>query len=181
MLIWLVSSAVAITLHAQRILTLYTNAGQDSFHTLSTSGRIGLVLLSVLLVLLALVLVRAVDRSFPGSWKAIMPGSVSALLIRIGAALFLIWALMMVAPQIYYLYYLTLFPDLPAQWVIRPGRSFALLLEVFTLTGKPTYAAVFTGIVGWTLLIRIVVSHILQSTSRDQRPPVKATNHARSR
>ena len=97
MVIWFVSITIAVLLHGTRIVTLYENAGQDSFHTLDAHGQIGLVLISGLLALLALLLVSAVNRKFLTHWKGIKSDSVIALLIKLGVGLSLFAALIMVA------------------------------------------------------------------------------------
>lgn len=181
MVIWLVSIAVAVALHGARILALYENAGQDSFHTLSAQGQTGLVLISGLLVMLMLLLVATVNRRFLALWRGVKPESVVALLIKLGASLFLFAALITIAPQAYYLYYLALFPDLPVQWVIRPGQSAVVVLEVLTFTGNPSYAAVFTGVTGWTIIIGILLGHVLHGAGTNHRWPGPRTNQTRTR
>ena len=73
---------------------------EDSFHTLSLLGQIGLVALSLFL---ACLLVLA-------SWRLALRRRAA---IRIALALCLLYLFVWLSPQVYYLYYLTLFDGLP--------------------------------------------------------------------
>lgn len=111
----------------------------DSFFTMGLLQGAGLLLVTAALVLLTWRLGRRVCRG--------------GLLRRLVLGLAVFWAFLWVSPQVYYLYYMAILPDLPLQWVIgwppAPERVGRLLI----FRGPATVAAHAQGALGWLLLV----------------------------
>ena len=107
----------------------------DSFLTLGTGGRVGLLLLSALLWAGMLAL----------GWR--LRGAIGAFG---GVALF--WAFLWLSPQVYYLYYQAIFDGLPWQVVIAAPPDPARLLRLLTFTDAATLSAHGKGALGWSLI-----------------------------
>lgn len=113
---------------------------EDSFHTLSLAGRIGLVALSLVL---AGLLVFA-------SW---------CLARRLGPAAGVVFAVLLLflfvwlSPQVYYFYYMTLFEDLPWQAVIKAPPSPVKLLKLLAFQDEATLSAHGKGLLAWCMVL----------------------------
>lgn len=68
------------------------------------------------------------------------------------AAIFLFWAFVWLSPQIYYLYYLWLLPDLPTQWVIQKPPDVIELLRLLTLSAKANLSDHSKALLGWLMI-----------------------------
>ena len=112
---------------------------QDSFFDLSQWGRIGLVCISTFLFLSVFVITAKLLAKKPVWFK-------------ISGALFIFWLFVWVSPQIYYMYYRTIFEDLPLQWVIWPVESPKVALEYLTFQGPQNLSAHSQGLMGWVLI-----------------------------
>ncbi len=111
----------------------------DSFHTLSLTGRIGLVCLSLGLAALILWL----------AWRGTARVGLAARLLIVGALFFsFVW----LSPQVYYTYYLILFDGLPWQVVINTPPGPASLLDLLTFREAATLSAHAQGMLGWALI-----------------------------
>ena len=120
--IWaaMIAFALASALLAPFNIPLFIGAPeQDSFFTLSLAGRAGLALLSVLFLTLVFWVLGLKTRWLisrfnggMGAWR----GVPVTLDIALGWLIYLL--LHRLSPQLYYLYYMTLFEGLPLQWVI---------------------------------------------------------------
>ncbi|MEX0286159.1 MAG: hypothetical protein AB3N23_16255 [Paracoccaceae bacterium] len=106
----------------------------DSFHTLSAAGQVGLAALSLGLAVLTLWAVRRLTRG------QVWP-------IRLGTAVAAIWLFDWLSPQVYYLYYMTLF-DIPAQIVIRTPIGPLDLLRLLSFSGESSLSAHSRGALG---------------------------------
>ncbi|WP_298428853.1 hypothetical protein [uncultured Jannaschia sp.] len=115
----------------------------DSFFTLTTSERAGLVLVALALWAAAI----AVARRLPGPRG-----------LRIAGALVLAWAVLWLSPQLFYLYYLAIFDGLPWQIVIGTPPTPLDLGRLLTFTGRETLAAHSQGVLLWSLVLVAGVS-----------------------
>ncbi len=108
----------------------------DSFLTLGTGGRIGLALLSLAL------------------WAAIVALCARVrgrLALPVAVAVF--WAFLWLSPQVYYLYYLTIFEGLPWQVVVGAPPGPGRLLRLLTFMAEPTLSAHGKAVLGWSLIV----------------------------
>ncbi|MEP5729233.1 MAG: hypothetical protein ABJL67_07640 [Sulfitobacter sp.] len=113
---------------------------QDSFFDLSAFGQIGLVVISTILFLLILF----------AAWKLLSP---RGPVIRILGALALYWVFVWASPQIYYMYYWMIFPNLPLQWVIWPPVGLERAIQMLFFQYRHNLSAHFQGVLGWCLLV----------------------------
>lgn len=117
---------------------------QDSFFDLSGWGRVGLVLLSLALLMLMVLFARYFLRNSP-------------LWARFAGALVFFWLFVWLSPQIYYMYYRMIIPDLPLQWVIWPPRDLLKPLEMLLFIHQNTLSAHGQGILGWAVVLTAVL------------------------
>lgn len=112
---------------------------EDSFFTLGMGGQLGLLFLSGTLAAFCIACVRLLRRR-----KAV---------IRLLAAFLLFWGFVWLSPQVYYLYYLTIFDDLPWQIVVGapPGPMFIGRLLVFADRANLSFHG--QGVLGWCLIL----------------------------
>lgn len=113
---------------------------EDSFFTLSVSGRIGLVILSVLLAALIL-------------WLAWRWSAGKHILARAAIGLGLFIGFEWLSPQIYYAYYLVIFDGLPVQWVIGWPPGPASLVRLLSFTENANLSFHSRGVLGWALVL----------------------------
>jgi len=112
---------------------------QDSFFDLTLWGRIGLVGISAVLFLLMLF----------AAWRAL---SGMPFWLRIISALGLFYVFVWVSPQIYYMYYRMIIPDLPLQWVIWPRPNIWDAMEMLIFQGPQNLSAHSQGLLGWAIV-----------------------------
>lgn len=112
---------------------------QDSFFDLSQWGRIGLVCISTFLFLSVFVITAKLLAKKP-VW------------VKISGSLFIFWLFVWVSPQIYYMYYRTIFEDLPLQWVIWPIERSKVALEYLIFQGPQNLSAHSQALMGWALI-----------------------------
>ena len=129
----------------------------DTLYNLSLAGRVGLVLLTVLLVVLLISLslrksrwLQQLPRTRPGAAFALLAADLLLTLVLFVLAVMLV-------PQVYYTYYLLLFDFLTQQWVIKPSRLVRLWqsLSMDSNAGSSLHAIGFTG---WWLLVLTVLN-----------------------
>lgn len=113
---------------------------QDSFFDLSTRGQVGLALLSLILFVLMVYLTRRGLYRFP-FWA------------RMSGAMILFWLFVWVSPQIFYMYYRMIIPDLPLQWVIWPLRDPVKPLQMLLFSYQSTLSSHGQGILGWAIIL----------------------------
>jgi len=65
-----------------------------------------------------------------------------------------------IAPQIFYTYYLSLFPDLPLQWVLKPMSSVNEWLEHLQTKPDQSMAQHATTILFWTLILSTLLNSL---------------------
>jgi len=119
------------------VLPIYA---QDSFFDLSPWGRVGLVCISIVLFLLVL-------------WITAKILGNKTFLLRIAGSLTVFWLFVWLSPQVYYMYYMTIFDDLPLQWVIWPIESPLVALEYLFFMGPQNLSAHSQGLLGWSLIL----------------------------
>lgn len=112
---------------------------QDSFFDLSVLGQAGLAAISAVLFALAVGASWALLRN---RHRALRP---------VGAFL-LFWVFVWVSPQVYYMYYLVIIPDLPVQWVIWPPPDPAKPLEMLAFQYRANLSAHGQGLLGWGMI-----------------------------
>lgn len=115
-------------------MELYAN---DSFYTLTTWERVGLVFLSVALATGCVMLCRWLAKGRRGP-------------VRIFVAFAIFAAFVALSPQVYYAYYQLIFQNLPSQWVVRLPEGLDLL-QLLTFTGPANLSAHSQGVLGWLL------------------------------
>jgi len=113
---------------------------EDSFFTLGLGGRIGLVVLSAVLMILCAALVWRFVRGLGGVWR-----------VLIAAGVF--WAFLWLSPQIYYAYYWMIFEDLPVQIVIGAPPGIVEVARLATFTDRASLAHHGQGAFAWLLVL----------------------------
>ncbi len=126
---------------------------QDSFFDLSGWGQVGLACLSLFLFLSMLLAARLLLRK-------------RAVWVRILGALALFWLFVWLSPQVYYMYYRTIIPDLPLQWVIKPPRFPGNGLGYLFFQGRQNLSAHGQGVLGWCLILVPFLRWPLRGPSR---------------
>lgn len=112
---------------------------QDSFFDLSALGQVGLIAISAALFLLLLI----------AAWTLLRP---RGPMVRIFGALVLFWLFVWMSPQVFYMYYWMIFPDLPLQWVIWPPPEPGKALQMMLFQYRQNLSAHSQGVLGWCLL-----------------------------
>lgn len=112
----------------------------DSFFDLSEWERVGLLCISAALTVLMILLARWLLRGAP-VW------------VKLAGSLILFWIFVSASPQVYYMYYRMIIPDLPLQWVIWPPASVAEAARMLVFSGPQNLSAHGQGLLGWGLLI----------------------------
>lgn len=119
----------------------------DSFFTLSSGGQTGLALLSLALAAATFVAAGRLFKLVPER------GLAAKLAARLGVAVFVMWLFIWLSPQLYYLYYLTLFDGLPWQIVVQNPPEFHAILQQITFTGPATLSDHSKGALAWLLIL----------------------------
>lgn len=128
---------------------------RDSFWTLGTAGRLGVVAISASGIA---VLYLAVARSGAGR-----PGhqrSAAAILAQAASGIAAFLVLYALSPQVFYALYRILIPTLPAQIVIRSPLEPALLAEMLALSPAGSLSAHLAGVSFIALPLFVVLSNI---------------------
>ncbi len=112
----------------------------DSFFTLGSAERAGLVVLSVMLALLTLYVIYRLAAAVPEIARP-----------ALGLAVF--WAFSWLSPQAYYAYYLLTFEALPWQIVVGEPPDIVQLFRVLVFSGKQSLSSHFLGIFGWLCIL----------------------------
>ncbi|MEP1207011.1 MAG: hypothetical protein ABJM29_10115 [Rhizobiaceae bacterium] len=113
---------------------------EDSFFTLTMTGRLGLVALSALLGGLTLALFLRLSRGQYLVW-------------RLSLALVLFFAFVWLSPQIYYAYYQLLIGDLPWQIVIGSPPTASDLFKQLSFQERHNLSYHSRGALGWLLIV----------------------------
>lgn len=131
-----------------------TPYAEDSFHTLSPGGQIGLVALSVILSLACLALLW---------WAGRRLSRVQRVLLAIVLFAGFVW----LSPQVYYEYYRLIIDGLPAQNVIRQPPDAQSLLRLMTFRSAATLSDHGKAVLGWALIAQAVLQRRRFSKSTD--------------
>lgn len=112
----------------------------DTFFSLSMAARIGLVFLSAALaVLTAAAFIKVGYRL---SWP-----------VRLLLAPVFLWLFVWLSPQVFYLYYMAVFDDLPLQNVVQVPPGPGEILRLLGFAGKAHLAHHAQGLLGWGLIV----------------------------
>ena len=113
---------------------------QDSFFDLTLWGQVGLVCISLTLFALMVIASGLLLRNLP-IWARVL----GALVLFA----FFVWA----SPQVYYMYYRVLIPDLPLQWVVKlPPEPFKAP-QMLIFQYRNNLSAHGQGVLGWGMLL----------------------------
>ena len=117
----------------------------DSFHTLTLPGQLGLVCVSLALsAILLFIAWRAMARRGP--------------MARAGIAVILFYLFVWLSPQAYYAYYLTVFDGLIWQNVIKRPPTLWSLFDILGFQGHMSLSAHSKGLLGWALIAMAFVA-----------------------
>ena len=120
---------------------------QDSFFTLGTLGKLGLMTLSVLMFL---VIIWSMTR-FCAHWH-----------IKLAGALISFYFFVWLSPPIYYTYDLFIFDGLPLQNVIAGPPTLLGIFRLMTFTDQNSMSAHGLGLLGWTMIVASQLSQYSQ-------------------
>lgn len=112
---------------------------QDSFFDLTPWGQVGLACISLTLFVLMVLLARRLLSPY-------------VVWVRIVGAIVLFWLFVWLSPQVYYMYYRFIIPDLPLQWVIWPPRSPIEALQMLGFSYRANLSAHGQGLLGWAMI-----------------------------
>jgi len=82
---------------------------------------------------------------------ALLKGKVFWICIPCSLALF--WLFIWLSPQVYYMYYRMIIPDLPLQWVIWPPENPLTAFKYLFFQGPQNLSAHGQGLLGWWLIV----------------------------
>lgn len=135
----------------------------DSFWSLGTGGRAGVVLISSLGYLIIFVCVGRLAL-WTRNWSVLVALPISILM---GASVFgLIYSL---SPQVFYSLYQFIFPDLPVQIVIKHVLDFDKLIRVAQLSAGSPLADHLAGVGLWGTIVYI--TWLILGTKVPERTP----------
>lgn len=113
---------------------------EDSFHTLSPAGQIGLLIVSLGFALGLVWVIRRLSRG-------------RGRLVRFEIWSVVFYLFIWLSPQGYYAYYRMMFDGLPLQWVVGWPTSIWDAIGILTFTGPGTLSAHSLGALGWFALL----------------------------
>ena len=113
---------------------------KDSFFDLTSWGQVGLACISLTLFILMVFLAHRLLGPRP-VW------------VRVLGALVLFYVFVWVSPQVYYMYYRMVIPDLPLQWVIWPPPEPTKALKMLVFQWRDNLSAHGQGVLGWGMLV----------------------------
>ncbi|MEM7634235.1 MAG: hypothetical protein AAF299_06730 [Pseudomonadota bacterium] len=111
----------------------------DTFFSLTLAARFGLVLLS--LGLAALMLAVFVRLTCLLAWP-----------VRLLLAPAFLWLFVWLSPQVFYLYYMMLFDDLPLQIVVQSPPRPSKIAHLLSFSDKAALSHHAIGLLGWALV-----------------------------
>lgn len=120
---------------------------RDTFFELTLLGRAGLTMLSILLALLVVYIAYILYKCAPRQNQGLGLG------VRLMTAATLLWLFLWLSPQAYYLYYQTIFDDLPWQNVIMTPPSIGELSDILFFQGRGSLAEHSKAVLGWILIL----------------------------
>ncbi len=149
----------------------------DSFHTLSASGQVGLLLLSLGLAVVLTGLAAAKTwylYRVEGAWT--FPTILGFALLDGLANLLLFLLFLWLSPQLYYAYYLILFDDLAWQWIVRAPPGLGVVLEVLEMPRSGSLSDHGLGLLGRALVLLSLTAPALRAAAvlTRHRGPIEA-------
>jgi hypothetical protein len=116
----------------------------DSFFSLTIAARFGLVFLSMgLAALTAAAFIKITCRMF---WP-----------LRLLLAPAFLWVFIWLSPQVFYLYYMTLFDDLVLQNVLQLPPGPLQIMHLLSFTSKATLSQHAAGLLGWGVIVLAIL------------------------
>ncbi len=116
----------------------------DTFFSLTMAARVGLVFLSMgLAALTAAAFIKITCRL--------------AWLLRLFLALVFFWVFVWLGPQVFYLYYMTLFDDLVLHNVVQLPPGPLQIMHLLSFTGKANLSQHAAGLLGWGLIVLAIL------------------------
>lgn len=112
---------------------------QDSLFDLSLWGQFGVLCISTGLFLIWLFTGWRLMKAKP-TW------------LRLVFAFVLFWLFVWFSPQVYYMFYRMIIPDLPLQWVIWPPEGLLDTINFLIFQGPQSLSAHGKGLLGWCLI-----------------------------
>ena len=112
---------------------------EDSFFTLTAGARAGLLFLSGVLTALC----------FASVWRIRSQRRYLGILLAIVLFYLFVW----LSPQIYYVYYVAVFENLPWQIVVKDPPELSFLLRLLTFTDRSNLSFHGQGALGWGLIL----------------------------
>lgn len=153
-------SAVFCMLWHWRALLIFTESGfypSDSIYTLGPFKATALACLTAILLLCAAYT----------SWRAtnlVIRRVRGTVLVSIAAALIngiittvLYWLFLSLVPQLYYLIYLQIFPNLPNQLVVEGLIPIKEFVKILLFLERPSLSIHAAGLLGWVLFTNAVI------------------------
>lgn len=129
----------------------------DTLHNLSLIGRIGLVLLTLVLVVLLISVSMVKSRMLQQMPRASHGAAAAIFMMDLLLTFLLFAAAVTLVPQVYYTYYLLLFDFLDQQWIIKPSALVRAWhsLSMSAQAGSSSHAVGFSG---WWLMVIVILS-----------------------
>lgn len=116
----------------------------DSFFSLTMAARFVLVFLSMgLAALTAAAFIKITCRL--------------AWLVRLLLAPVFLWVFVWLSPQVFYLYYMTLFDNLVLHNVVQLPPRPSQIMQLLSFTGKTALSQHATGLLGWGLIVLAIL------------------------
>ena len=112
--------------------------GRESYG-FGMGGRIGLVILSSVLVTFCFGIVWRCVKGWGRVWRVVF-------------ALGVFWGFLWLSPQVYYAYFWMIFENLPVQIVVRTPPGVGEVARLLSFTGKASLAQQGQGVFGWLLI-----------------------------
>jgi len=81
---------------------------------------------------------------------------VGLFVVDLTATFALLWGAISIAPQLFYMLYVTVFPELSSQWVAKPV-DLGTLLKFLKLSPAESMATLIAGFMMWTILTGSIV------------------------
>jgi hypothetical protein len=113
---------------------------EDSFYTLSTYGRLAVVVVSLLMFTTLFALSYVLMSARKG-------------VVRVAIGMLLFWVFVWLSPQGYYVLYQFLFEDLPRQWVVGSPPMLDELVGLITFSDRQTLSSHGKGALFWALVL----------------------------
>ena len=170
----LISIVVAFLMSPDLWIKLIQGYEGDSFYTLGTIERAGLVTLTLILSAI-LLWVGTIKSNFLYNSPTInrlrnttiypeFAIPIFDILIAFGLFYLFIW----LSPQVYYTYYLLIFADLPLQTVIKDGPKFIELGNLVSMSNQGSLSIDGQGLLGRALMVQIILYRIVLFTGFDK-------------